>query len=199
MRLCARTCCFLLVLGVVAWPGYVHSQASAELPGVQVTEDHVGPRALEALTKDSIARNYAEAWRTMAVAMNSNRADLLDASFVGFAKDKLEQAIAEQKKLGIHTRYVDQGHKVDITFYSPEGLSIELLDTTRYNLQVLDGDRVVHTEEVTARYVVLMTPTEVRWKVRVLQAVPDSSLTCIPGHSRPTARLTSADMETKVT
>ena len=118
--------------------------------------------------------------------MNSNQADLLEASFVGFAKDKLEQAIAEQKKLGIHTRYVDQGHKVDITFYSPEGLSVELLDTARYSLQVLDGDRVVHTEEVTARYVVLMTPTQVRWKVRVLQAVPGSLLTRTTGRCRPT-------------
>jgi hypothetical protein len=196
---CARTCCFLLVLGVAAWPSYVRSQTSPELPVVQVTADNVGPRVLEPLTKDSIAHNYADAWRAMAVAMNTNQADLLDASFVGFAKDKLEQVIAEQKKLGIHTRYVDRGHKVDITFYSPEGLSIELLDTARYNLQVLDGDRVVHTEEVTARYVVLMTPTEVRWKVRVLQAAPDSSLARIPGHSQPTARLAIVVMEMKIT
>ncbi len=199
MKLCARTCCFLLMLGVVAWPSYVRSQTSPELPVVQVTADNVGPRVLEPLTKDSIARNYADAWRAIAVAMNSNQADLLDTSFVGFAKDKLEQVIAEQKKLGIHTCYIDRGHKVDITFYSPEGLSIELLDTARYNLQVLDGDRVVHTEEVTARYVVLMTPTEVRWKVRVLQAVPDSSLARIPGRSQPTARVGSVVMETKVT
>jgi hypothetical protein len=174
VKLCAHACCFLLVLGVVAWPTSIRSQASADLPAVQLNADNAGPRVLEALTRDSIAHNYAEAWRTIAVAMNSNRADLLDSSFVGFAKDKLEQVIAEQKKLGIRTRYFDRGHKVDVTFYSPEGLSIELLDTARYELQVLDGDRVVHTEEVTARYVALMTPTEVRWKVRVLQAGPDS-------------------------
>jgi hypothetical protein len=174
VKLYARACCFLLVLGFLAWPASLHTAPPGATPAVQLNAERAGPRELEALTKISIARNYAEAWQTIAEAMDTNRADLLDASFVGFAKEKLAQAIADQKKSGMHTRYRDRGHTVDVVFYSPEGLSIELLDTARYDLEVLDGDQVIHTEPVAARYAVVMTPTEVRWKVRVLQAVPGS-------------------------
>ena len=53
-------------------------------------------------------------------------ADILDEDFVGTAKDKLANAIDEQAKAGVHTRYRDRSHHIQFLFYSPEGLSIEL-------------------------------------------------------------------------
>ena len=50
---------------------------------------------------------------------------------------------------------------------------IELHDTAEYDLQVLDGDKTVHSEHVVLRYVVLMTPGADRWVIRQLQAVPE--------------------------
>ena len=36
----------------------------------------------------------------------------------------------------------------------------------------MDGGKVVHSEDVTVRYIVLLTAAENSWKVRLLQAVP---------------------------
>jgi hypothetical protein len=47
-----------------------------------------------------------------------------------------------------------------------------LLDTVEYDLQVLDHDKLQTTQHIRARYVAVLTPTEVRWKVRFFQAKP---------------------------
>jgi hypothetical protein len=39
-----------------------------------------------------------------------------------------------------------------------------------YDVQVFDAGKQISTQTVRAHYVVVMTPAEVRWEVRVLQA-----------------------------
>jgi hypothetical protein len=133
----------------------------------------VGPRTLEKQTETAVIRDYLESWRSLSGALEQNRVDLLDADFVGAAKEKLTNTIREQAKLGIQTRYRDGAHDLQVVFYSPEGLSIQLLDTVEYDVQLLDHDTVQTTQHVRARYVAVLTPTEVRWKVRVFQAEPE--------------------------
>jgi hypothetical protein len=135
--------------------------------------DSVGPRVLETQTKAAVIRDYLEAWRGLSGALEQNRADLLDQDFVGAAKEKLADTVREQAKLGIQTRYRDAAHDLQLVFYSPEGLSIQLLDTVEYDVQILDHDKLLTTQHVRARYVAVLTPTEVRWKVRVFQAEPE--------------------------
>ncbi len=159
-----------IILAVTLAP--VRARAADALPTVQLNAENNSGRPVEELTKKSIARDYAKAWRTLASALDENRADLIDNDFVGVAAEKVASAVAGQAKNGLRTRYVDHGHKVDVLFYSPEGLSIELRDTAQLERQVLDGDKVIHSEQVTAHFISLMTPTEVRWKVRLLQEVP---------------------------
>jgi predicted PhzF superfamily epimerase YddE/YHI9 len=106
----------------------------------------------------------------MKTALEQNRADLLSPSFVGTAKDKIAETIQQQSALGISTRYEDRAHDIQIVFNSPEGLSIELTDKVEYDVQVLDHDRVKTIQHVSARYVIVLTPAEVRWRVRVFQA-----------------------------
>ncbi|HEY7419402.1 MAG TPA: hypothetical protein VH593_29745, partial [Ktedonobacteraceae bacterium] len=118
-------------------------------------------------------RDYLEAWQSLSTALEPNRAAVLDADFVGTAKDKLTDTIEQQSKLGIHTRYKDRAHNLQIVFYSPEGLSIQLVDHVEYDMQVLDHDKLLATQRVRARYVTVLTPSEVRWRVRILQAVPE--------------------------
>lgn len=146
--------------------------AGANLPVVQLNAEGNAGRPVEELTRKAVARDYAKAWHTLAQALEQNRADLIDNDFVGVAAEKFSAAVAGQAKAGLRTRYVDRGHKIDILFYSPEGLSIQLRDTAQLERQVLDGDKVIHSEQVTRHYIALMTPTEVRWKVRLLQEVP---------------------------
>ena len=56
-----------------------------------------------------------------------------------------------------------------MVFYSPEGLSIQLLDEVEYDVEVRKGDHSLGSEHVRARYVAVLSPTESQWKVRVFQ------------------------------
>jgi len=129
-----------------------------------------GPRVLEAQTASAVVRDYLQSWQSMSAALEHNRADLLDADFVGAARDKLAKTVQEQAALGVAAQYRDSSHDIQIVFYSPEGLSIELTDIVDYDVQVLDHDKTIANQHMHTRYVVVLTPTESRWKVRVFQA-----------------------------
>ena len=147
---------------------------ASDQPTVQVEPtDTVGPRPLEKQTAAAIIRDYLQAWQSMSGALEQNRTDLLDANFVGTARAKLADTIQEQSSLGIQTRYRDGAHDIRLVFYSPEGLSIQLVDTVDYDVQVVDHEKIEPTQHLRARYVAVLTPTEVRWKVRVFQAGPE--------------------------
>jgi hypothetical protein len=162
-------CALALVLTLLAGSRFALAQAP-----VNVEPDNLkGPRVLQEQTKTAVIRDYIESWKSFHDALDQNRPALLNADFVGTAKDKLTEAIQQQAALGIRTHYQDVSHDVQIVFYSPEGLSVELTDKVEYDVQVLDHDKVAATQRVSARYVVVMTPAEIRWRVRVFQAVPE--------------------------
>jgi hypothetical protein len=147
----------------------------ADQPSVQVQPpDLHGSRALEPQTQSAVIRDYLESWQAFRTAFEQNQPGLLDADFVGIARDKLGAAINDQTKLGIHTDYRDLSHNLQIVSYSPEGLSIQLIDTVEYDEQIFDRDKAIATEHITARYLVMLTPAETRWKIRVFQAEPAS-------------------------
>lgn len=138
---------------------------------VNVEPTHLdGPRALEPETRAAVIRDYLESWQRLDAALYQNRPNLLDADFVGVAKDRLAATIAGQAAQGIHTRYRDQSHDIQIVFYSPDGLSIELSDTVQYEMQVTMQNKVQATQTVHSHFIVVLTPSEVRWRVRVFQA-----------------------------
>jgi hypothetical protein len=132
----------------------------------------VGPRVLETQTRASVERDYLLAWQSLGRALSENRPDLLNEYFVGLAKDKLADTIREQQKAGIQTIYGDPTHDFAVVFYSPDGLSIQLLDKVSYRMEVRDHGRALGSGQVSSRYVAVMTPTETKWKVRILQAEP---------------------------
>ncbi|MGB7188995.1 MAG: hypothetical protein WBD10_02555 [Acidobacteriaceae bacterium] len=132
-----------------------------------------GPRPLATQTATAVVRDYMQSWSAMKAALEQNRAGLLDPDFVGAARDKLAATIREQAKAGIRTRYQDRSHDLKIIFYSPEGLSIQLVDNVQYDQQVIHDGKVLATEPMRARYIVVLTPSEVRWKVRIFQAQPE--------------------------
>ena len=145
--------------------------AADPLPKVQLNADAISPRPIEELTGKNITRDYAWAWQTLARAMAQNRPQLLDAYFTGFAKNTWAQAVADQKSAGLQTRYTDHGHKVEAFFYSPNGDAIELRDTAQLEIQLFDGSKMIHQEQVELHYLVIMTPAADRWVVRLLEAV----------------------------
>jgi hypothetical protein len=162
--LLAITCLILGGLMVVA----------DEQPAVRIANpDSVGPRTLEPQTRTAVVRDYLAAWQSLSRALNENNAHLLDTEFTGVAREKLSDTIADQQKLGLRTLYQDRKHDINIVFYSPEGLSIQLLDTVEYDVQVLDHDKPQATQHVRTQYLAVLTPTEVRWKVRIFQSTPE--------------------------
>lgn len=140
-------------------------------PSVRVEPANLqGPRHLQEQTANAALQDYIDAWQQMSKALDQNSADLLNRDFTGNAKDKLSETINQQRTAGIHTRYRDRSHDVKVLFYSPEGLSIELSDTVEYDLQLFDHERILGDQHFHARYIVVLTPSEVRWRVRIFQA-----------------------------
>ncbi len=150
-------------------PSFGAAQASVRVEPATLQ----GPRPLQEQTGTAAIRDYLQSWQSLRAALEQNRADLLGPDFVGTAKEKLTDTIQKQTALGIRTRYVDRAHDLQIVFYSPEGLSIELTDKVDYDVQVLDQNKVTTTQRVRARYIIVLTPAEVRWRVRVFQAAPE--------------------------
>jgi len=146
-------------------------RAAEGIPQVELNADNLAPRPIEELTSKVVPRDYAHAWQTLAEALDGNRADLLNAYFTGLAKENFTSKIADQKRTGLHTHFVDHGHKLDGVFYAPAGDAMQLRDQARLEVQLLDGTKVVHSETLTQNYIVLMTPGADRWLVRDLEPV----------------------------
>jgi hypothetical protein len=143
----------------------------AQQPSVHLQQPNLqGSRPLETQTQASVVRDYLESWKGLQAALDKNQAALLDSNFVGTARDKLANTIDEQMRAGIHTRYQARAHELQFVFYSPDGSSIQLIDTVDYDEQVVDHDKVLASKPMHERYVVVMTPSEVRWRVRLFQS-----------------------------
>ncbi len=146
----------------------------ADDPAIRVEPPQLqGSRPLEKQTETSVIRDYLQSWKSMQDALDQNQTAKLDPDFIGTARDKIVDTIDGQNRAGLHTRYQDRSHDLQIVFYSPEGLSIELTDNVEYEQQVLDKDKVLATTLIHQRYLVVLTPSEVRWQVRILQTIPN--------------------------
>ncbi len=169
---------FLVAAAVLALamcvPSVLRLTRADTLPDVRLNADSIGPRPIEELTGRNVTRDYAFAWRDLAQALDNNQVGLLNDYFTGFAKDNLTQRISEQTRNGLRTRYVDHGHKVKAFFYSIDGSAIQLLDQAQIEVQVLDGNKIIHQENATQNYLVLMTPGADRWFVRSLDPIAAS-------------------------
>jgi hypothetical protein len=139
-------------------------------PAVQLNTSNAQPRQLEDITQKAILRDYTAAWQAIGSALENNTLQPLNDNFTGFALDKLKQRVRDQKQHGLSTRIIDHGHKVDAIFYSPDGAAIELKDTASIETQVLDGGKVIHSDQAQVHYYAVMTGAEDRWKVRVLES-----------------------------
>jgi hypothetical protein len=166
------TAAFLSGLVFLFPDSQLSTAVAATGPTITLDVQKAAPRQVEDTTEKAVARDYSAAWQAMTEALEKNRADLLSASFVGAAAEKLTATVKQQQQSGLHQRIVDRGHTVQVVFYSPEGSAMELRDTAHFQFQLLDGDKVVHSEDADVHYLALLTAAENSWKVRVLQAVP---------------------------
>jgi hypothetical protein len=162
----------LLALTALLFGSPLHSYAADNSVRVQLYVKKAAPRAVEDLTESAILRDYRIAWMSMSRALESNSSEFLEGAFAGDAKNLLVQTVTSQQQSQLSRRYADQNHQVEAVFYAPEGDVMELHDTAQYQLEIVDGDKIIREERVTVHYIVLMTPAADRWVVRQLQAVP---------------------------
>ncbi len=164
----------VIVLAALLTAGVIAAPADSSIQ-VKIDTSRATPREVEDQTQQSIVRDYGKAWQSLEQALENNRADMLNANFVGYARDRGGATVSEQAKAGTSRRVLDRGHQLQVVFYSVEGSAMELRDTAQFEVQYLDGGKVVHSERVTSQYAVLMTPAENSWKVRILQEGPSES------------------------
>ncbi len=151
------------------------SVRAASLPKVVLSAEGLAPRAIEQRTGEVVTHDYAQAWQDLASALNENRADLLGDYITGEAKSRLMKRILDQKKTGIRTQLVDNGHQVKAVFYSPDGGEMQLEDRVHLGIKVMDGEKTISSADSTANYLVLITPGADRWYLRSLESVPDKA------------------------
>jgi hypothetical protein len=166
----------LIILLASAWiPLMIHARTSN--PGALQSFDaaSAAPRAMEDTTAVAIQRDYAHAWRSLVSALEANRADLLDENFTGGARQQWQDAIHAQQRNGLSRRIIDHGHQMRVTFYSPDGSAVEAVDAADLEIEYREGDKLLSSERIQARYLVLLTPAENSWKLRILQQVPQDA------------------------
>ncbi len=161
-----------LVLGLISVP--MKTQAAPPAPLQSFDSAGVSPRPVEDTTSVSIQRDYAHAWKSLVSALEENRTELLNENFTGTARQQWQDAIYTQKQNGLSRKIVDHGHSVRVTFYSLDGSALEATDTADLEIQYREGGKVISTERVQAHYLVLLTPAENSWKLRMLQEIPAS-------------------------
>ncbi len=163
---------FLVLLASVAVPATTHAAPPAPIQTFDASG--VTPRAVEDTTSLSIQRDYSHAWKSLVSALEENRGELLNENFTGTARQQWQDAIRTQKQNGLSRKIVDHGHTVRVTFYSLDGSALEATDTADLEIQYREGGKVISTERVQAHYLVVLTPAENSWKLRMLQEVPAS-------------------------
>jgi hypothetical protein len=132
------------------------------------------PRPVEETTAASIERDYDHAWKSLVSALESNQPELLDENFTGTARQHWQRAIELQKQNGLNRRIVDHGHSLRVNFYSLDGSALQAEDIADLEIEYRDGSRVLSSEHIRAHYLLLLTPAENSWKVRVLEELPPS-------------------------
>src|SRR3954470_7045577 len=82
------------------------------------------PRTIEDQTQRALEKQYAAAWTSLAQALDENRADKLNAAFVGAARDEFAGQIDQARKSSLSSKITGLHHDVQAVFYSPEGTAI---------------------------------------------------------------------------
>jgi hypothetical protein len=167
-----RTLSQRIAFGALALMLVLPAVAAGPAVGVEFDASKAAPRTVEDQTKRRIEADYRLAWTNLAEAVDLNDSAPLQSLFVGSAKKWLTDTVSNQQQSGLTTKYLNQNHKLEAVFYAPEGDVMELHDTAEYQMQVLDGSKVIYDQPVVAHFIVLITPGADRWVIRQLQSVP---------------------------
>ena len=161
---------FLRSFAIISCSCTIPLAASATQPSVTVAPpDLHGSRPVETRTKQAVVRDYLQSWQSLRQALAHNQPQLLNQDFTGTARKVLGTTVAEQRSLGIHTIYRDRSHHLRIVFYSPDGLALQMIDHVDYVERIYSHGKLLATRNLSAHYLVVLTPAATRWQVRIFQ------------------------------
>lgn len=157
-----------ILFGVASVPATIHAAG----PGHSLDTSSATPRAVEDTTAAAIERDYAYAWKSLVSALDANHPELLNENFTGIAREHWQQAIDLQRQNGLSRHIIDHGHSLRVTFYSLDGSALQAEDIADLEIEYRDGSKVLSSERIKSRYLVLLTPAENSWKIRILEELP---------------------------
>src|SRR5437868_1248491 len=96
----------LIVVVVLGLPNSLFGAAPPKSVEVRLDISKATPRDVEEQTQASVVREYGKAWQTLEQSLEENRADLLNANFVGYALDRWVQTVKAQNSAGLSRRVV---------------------------------------------------------------------------------------------
>jgi hypothetical protein len=89
---------------------------AADSPQVTLNAAKAAPRTIENLTEHSVVRDYRFAWASLSRALESNSTAMLNGLFEGNASEWLKNAVTDQRRQGLTSRYSNQTHKLEAVF-----------------------------------------------------------------------------------
>lgn len=146
--------------------------APASEDAIELSVSEAGPRQIEATTKTAVERDYANAWQAMSQALATGDGAMLDHYWTGVAHEKLLRLTKDERSSNLRVRYSDHSHRLQAVFYPADGAALLLHDSVEGEMEILDGSKVIDSEPFSQKYVVLMTPGQDRWFVRVFEETP---------------------------
>lgn len=169
----ARTLIFLIGLTlVIAAATPLIRKAFADNPAtasISIDTSAVQPRQLEDTTTQSVARVYTRAWTDLDRALSRNDQSALNATFIGFARERYATQIAKQLKAGMSVHLIARAHNASAVYYGIEGSSLQVRDDVQLERQVLAKGKVIASETKTVPFVAILSVVDDGWKVRVLE------------------------------
>lgn len=164
----------IALLILLAFTSHPTDVRAAPAPSYSLDASAAAPRKVEETTAASVERDYLHGWQSLVSALQTNDAELLNENFTGTAREHFQQAIDSQRQSGLSRRIIDHGHAMHVVFYSLDGSSLQAIDTADLEIEYRDGGKVLSSEHVQVRYLVLLTPAENSWKIRILEELPSS-------------------------
>lgn len=144
-----------------------------------------GPRVLGRTTREWIADDYLRAFDEVAYALVSGDGSGLRTYFQGAALDDVSTSVAQRVGSGRSIETLDWAHRMDPSFYAPDGATVAFTDVHRYAWGRSDAGDLGDARIGERALQVVMTLDDGTWRVRHWRVVEDRSIVTERSEPRP--------------
>lgn len=128
-----------------------------------------GPRELELLTKETIAKHYLLAFEELTYSLLTNDSTGLKSYFHAGALDDVLLVTSTP----IRSQFVDWDHKIKANFYAPDGASIAFTDTYQYAQGTLQENDLLDIRIAQRKIDTVMMLDDGNWRIHHWKVIED--------------------------